>query len=108
MASMATTGEFHTVTVLEELTVDVPTAVDVGGRSICVLRLHDDLLAFEDRCPHRGHPLSDGKCVDGILRCALHGWEFSLPEGQAVSPRAPFGLDFLEVRVTDGSVEVAV
>jgi nitrite reductase/ring-hydroxylating ferredoxin subunit len=102
----ATAGEFRAVAALADLVIDAPTPITLGDRSICVMRLHDGVIAFEDSCPHRGHPLSEGRCVDGVLRCALHGWEFSIPQGDAVSPRAPFGLDFLPTRVVDGSVEV--
>jgi 3-phenylpropionate/trans-cinnamate dioxygenase ferredoxin subunit len=106
MNLIASAQAFHPVSTVNELEIDVPTSVEVPGRQICVLRLSDEVIAFEDRCPHRGHPLSEGKCIDGNLRCALHGWEFSLPDGRASSPRAPFGLDLIETRIVDGSVEV--
>jgi|1185.fasta_scaffold262913_2 nitrite reductase/ring-hydroxylating ferredoxin subunit len=93
---------------VEELAIGAPTAINVGGRDVCVLRTGSEVLAFENRCPHRGHPLSEAECVDGVLRCALHGWEFSLPDGNAVSPPAPFSLEPLEVRISDGVVEVSV
>jgi vanillate O-demethylase monooxygenase subunit len=35
-----------------------------------------DVVAFVDRCPHRHCPLSLGRCVDGVLQCAYHGWRF--------------------------------
>lgn len=79
-----------------------PTA----AAGICLLRTGDEVIAFEDRCPHRGHPLSEASCADGVLRCALHGWEFAVPGGEAVSPRAPFGLELHDTRVVDGIVEV--
>ncbi|CAM9198298.1 unnamed protein product, partial [Sphacelaria rigidula] len=32
---------------------------------------------FEDRCPHRAAPLSEGRVEeDGSLLCAYHGWRF--------------------------------
>lgn len=35
--------------------------------------------ALEDRCPHRGAPLSLGKIVDGLrVRCGYHGLEFDI------------------------------
>lgn len=97
---------FVAVARLDDLTVDSPHGVVIEDRAICVLRTLDEVIAFDDRCPHRGHPLSAATCEPGKLRCALHGWEFSIPEGQAVSPRAPFGLELHEVRVVDGVVEV--
>jgi phenylpropionate dioxygenase-like ring-hydroxylating dioxygenase large terminal subunit len=34
--------------------------------------------AFEDKCPHRLAPLSEGRIAeDGLLECPYHGWAFS-------------------------------
>src|SRR6476661_8877261 len=34
--------------------------------------------AFEDQCPHRLAPLSEGRIAeDGLLECPYHGWAFS-------------------------------
>jgi nitrite reductase/ring-hydroxylating ferredoxin subunit len=98
---------FKRVASLDELTVGEPRRIEFDGLEICLLRVENGILAFRDSCPHRGHPLSEGRCVDGVLRCALHGWEFSLRDGSAVSPRAPFGLELFDVRVTGNDVEVA-
>lgn len=102
----ARANPFVALVELTELAVDQPCRFVVGGSEICLLRTEDNVLAFEDRCPHRGHPLSEGACENGVLRCALHGWEFSIPEGRAVSPSAPFGLSFIPTRIIDNIVEV--
>jgi phenylpropionate dioxygenase-like ring-hydroxylating dioxygenase large terminal subunit len=33
-------------------------------------------VALLDRCPHRNAPLSVGRCEQGQIRCAYHGWRF--------------------------------
>lgn len=93
---------------LEELAVGRPTRIDLGGDPVCLLRTAErEVIAFADACPHRGHPLSEGSCAGGVLRCVLHGWEFAVPGGEAVSPRAPFGLKLFNCRINDeGNVEV--
>ncbi len=105
--------KFVPLMALADLPLHTPTAAPdpAGGTTevaICLLRSEHGVIAFTDSCPHRGHPLSLGRCDGTRLRCALHGWEFALPGGQAVSPRAPFGLEQHEVRVRGGIVEVAV
>lgn len=32
-------------------------------------------------CPHRGHPLEEADVLNGVLRCPLHGYQFSLHDG---------------------------
>jgi vanillate O-demethylase monooxygenase subunit len=34
------------------------------------------VVACDDRCPHRGAPLSKGMLIDGTLRCGYHGLRF--------------------------------
>lgn len=40
--------------------------------------------ALEDRCPHRGVPLSCGKIIDGNIQCGYHGMTFN-GEGHCIS-----------------------
>ena len=35
-----------------------------------------EAVALEDRCLHRGAPLSRGRVRDGCLQCAYHGWVY--------------------------------
>jgi len=40
-------------------------------------------FALEDRCPHKGGPLSQGIVHDGSVTCPLHNWVISLSTGEA-------------------------
>jgi phenylpropionate dioxygenase-like ring-hydroxylating dioxygenase large terminal subunit len=92
-----------------------PRSVRAGGEPFVLLRAHDGgpPVAFADRCPHRLVPLSAATHDHGVLRCAYHGWEFSL-DGRCVSlpslgpgaappPRAGLGAG-PAVREHDGAV----
>jgi nitrite reductase (NADH) small subunit len=51
---------------------------------IAVFRTMDDrVYAIEDRCPHKGGPLSQGIVHGAQVTCPLHNWVFSLETGQA-------------------------
>lgn len=55
-----------------------------GNMTIAVFRTADDrIFALEDRCPHRGGPLSQGIVHDGCVTCPLHNWVISLESGKA-------------------------
>lgn len=54
-----------------------PLARQVAGRPLVLFRGADgSVTALEDRCPHRNHPLSTGRVIEGALQCPYHGWRF--------------------------------
>lgn len=54
---------------------------------IAVFRTADDrVFALEDRCPHKGGPLSEGILHGDSVTCPLHAWVFDLNTGQALGP----------------------
>lgn len=51
---------------------------------VALFRTADDrVFALEDRCPHKGGPLSEGIVHGTSVTCPLHGWVFDLNTGQA-------------------------
>ena len=61
---------------------------------VAVFRAHDDrVFALEDRCPHKGGPLSQGIVHGASVTCPLHNWVLSLETGEAQ------GADSGQVRV---------
>lgn len=43
----------------------------------------DEVFALDDRCPHKGGPLSEGIVHGREVTCPLHAWVFSLETGEA-------------------------
>ena len=54
-----------------------PLARMIANIPIVLFRSHGKAAAFEDRCPHRNYPLSDGRVRNGALQCPYHGWSFA-------------------------------
>lgn len=51
---------------------------------VAVFRTIDDqAFALEDRCPHKGGPLSQGIVHGTSVTCPLHNWVLSLETGEA-------------------------
>jgi nitrite reductase/ring-hydroxylating ferredoxin subunit len=90
------------------LELGVPTAIVVEGLAVCLVRLPDGIVAFEDRCPHRGAALSEGTLCGTTLTCRAHTWEFDVRTGELLRLRAPARLRMLDVREIDGGIEVGV
>ncbi len=58
-----------------------------GGPNIAVFRAKDDrIFALENRCAHKGGPLSEGIVHGCRVTCPLHNWVFDLETGSAVGP----------------------
>jgi nitrite reductase (NADH) small subunit len=51
---------------------------------VAVFRAADDhVFALDDRCPHKGGPLSEGIVHGHSVTCPLHSWVFDMNSGQA-------------------------
>jgi 3-phenylpropionate/trans-cinnamate dioxygenase ferredoxin subunit len=83
-----------------------PTAVEVAGEPVCVVRVEEGVFAFDDVCPHRGTPLSLGRLDGTTLTCSAHTWEFDVTSGKLLRIRAPACLRMREVRERAGGIEV--
>jgi phenylpropionate dioxygenase-like ring-hydroxylating dioxygenase large terminal subunit len=53
-----------------------PQSVLLFGEPMVLVRNHGVVWALEDRCPHRGAPLSAGCLNAKGLACPYHGWTF--------------------------------
>lgn len=54
---------------------------------VAVFRTMDDrVFALDDRCPHKGGPLSEGIVHGTSVTCPLHNWVFDLNSGATIGP----------------------
>lgn len=69
----------YAAAIVADLATDRPTARVILGKQLVLWRDGDEeWRCFEDRCPHRRVPLSEGRLeTDGTLQCAYHGWRFT-------------------------------
>lgn len=63
----------------------------------------DQVFALEDRCPHKGGPLSQGIVHETGVTCPLHNWVIDLETGRAKAPDEGRVRTF-PVEVRDGKV----
>ena len=61
---------------------------------------------FEDKCPHRLAPLSEGRIADdGLLECPYHGWAFS---GEGQCDRIPQQVEDLAAQASSRACVVSL
>ncbi|MGI0486667.1 Rieske 2Fe-2S domain-containing protein [Pantanalinema rosaneae CENA516] len=79
------TKQWYPIAVVEFLDPSRPHALQLLGKNLVVWRdSSQQWHCFEDACPHRLAPLSEGRVEpDGTLLCAYHAWRFNA-QGQCV------------------------
>jgi nitrite reductase (NADH) small subunit len=56
---------------------------------VALFRCADDsIFALDDKCPHKGGPLSQGIVHGHAVTCPLHNWVIDLASGEAQAPDA--------------------
>lgn len=83
-------------------------SVNLDGHEIAIFNLGDRFLAVENRCPHRGGPLSEGILSGNTVVCPLHSWKVCLQTGEVSKPEAVACVETYKTRVEDGVVLLEV
>jgi len=82
--------------------------VQHGQLRIAVFRtVNDDVFALEDKCPHKGGPLSAGIVHNNCVTCPLHNWDISLETGEALGADDGRTSKF-KVKLDDGVVMLCI
>jgi 3-phenylpropionate/trans-cinnamate dioxygenase ferredoxin subunit len=93
---------------LSQLEHGKPVKVEKDGKTICVARVGDEGFAIDDTCSHSDASLSEGDVTDFKIECWLHGAEFDLRTGEALTPPAVAPLHTYGVHVDGDSVTVEI
>lgn len=93
---------------LSQLQQGKPVKVEKDGKTICVARVGDEVFAIDDTCSHSDASLSEGDVTDFKIECWLHGAEFDLRTGEALTPPAVVPLHTYGVHVDGDSVTVEI
>lgn len=79
--------EWFEVGSLKEIPPLGSRVVRTAQGDVAVFRAGDDsVFALDDRCPHKGGPLSQGIVYGHAVACPLHNWCIELATGCAVAP----------------------
>jgi len=71
--------------------------VHVDGKRVAVGRTGKGYVAFQDRCTHRGGPLSDGALMCGTVQCPWHGSQFDVQSGEVKAGPAEKNIETYDV-----------
>ena len=91
---------------LTDLLPGKPVRIEKNGEAICIARVGDEVFAIEDTCSHSEASLAEGEINEYKIECWLHGAEFDLRTGQALTPPAVKAVKTYSVSVDGDSVTV--
>ncbi|MEA9978266.1 MULTISPECIES: FAD-dependent oxidoreductase [unclassified Pseudomonas] len=96
----------HPVARFADLSHDGGTQVEIGEQKFLLLRLGDEVRAYQALCPHAGAPLVDGAVCNGRLICPWHKGTFAIEDGTLCEPPALDNLKRYPAYVVDGEVRI--
>lgn len=80
--------------------------VKIEDSKILLLKVGDQLRAYQGECPHAGAPLAEGALCNGRLTCPWHKAQFRIEDGGLCEPPALDSLKRYPLEVRDGEVWV--
>jgi nitrite reductase/ring-hydroxylating ferredoxin subunit/uncharacterized membrane protein len=91
----------------DQLDVNQMKLLRIGDRRYALARTERGYVAFDDRCTHKGGPLSDGTLACGTVQCPWHGSQFDVHTGSVQSGPAKESIRSYEVTMRDGRLFLA-
>jgi len=92
---------------LSDLQENTPVKVELNGKDLCVVRQGSEVFAIDDICSHAEASLSEGEVTPGKIECWLHGAEFDLRSGEALTPPAIAPVATYSVTIEGESVKIS-
>lgn len=97
---------FVNVLKVKEIPVGTKKKVVVNGTAVMIANVGDKFYAMDDKCPHMGGSLSEGKLEGNIISCPVHHASFDVTNGKAEDKAK---IAFIKMKVKDGrSIPVKV
>lgn len=81
---------------------------EIAGHELAVFNLGERVVAVENRCPHRGGPLSDGMVAGDSVVCPLHAWKVCFSTGSVLRPAEAACVSTYPTHIQDGYIYVSL
>ncbi|MEN9693537.1 MAG: hypothetical protein RLZZ330_1181 [Actinomycetota bacterium] len=93
---------------LEQFPVGSLNHIEVDGIEIAMVHCEEGLFAVSDICSHAEVSLSDGYLNGCKLECPMHGAEFDVKTGEALSLPATKAIDTYKVTINGEGAQASV
>ncbi len=87
MSELTSQKKWIQVAAIEDIPILGARVIQAKETRIAIFRnTENEVFALEDRCPHKGGPLSQGIVHGTTVTCPLHAWNINLDKGCALEP----------------------
>ena len=86
----------------------IPLGRELKGKRVVLVKSHEGIFAFEDRCSHEENTLSDGLIEDYVVECMYHGARFDIRTGKALSLPAVSPIHTYKTEVNGDDVLISI
>ena len=86
----------------KDITQNASKVFNIDDNDIAIINCNDEYYAIDDLCSHAEASLSDGEVYDCKVECPLHGAEFDLKTGEAITLPATHRVNTCGVSFDDG------
>jgi nitrite reductase (NADH) small subunit len=100
----------HLVGHISEIDPKGSRTLRIRDKDIALFKLSDEeVLAVENKCPHKGGTLSEGMVCGKVVHCPMHDWRIDLRSGRVQDPDEGCVHTFaVEVDKSNGAIYVTV
>ena len=92
----------------DEITPGQCKMVELNGKKIALFNVDGSFYAIDDKCTHRGGPLSEGALDGNEVTCPWHGAVFNVMTGEVIGAPASKGVSRYNTRVNAAEIEVEI
>ena len=98
---------FTSVAAVADIPEEGLLAVELAGQPVVLARVGDAIHAVGGICSHAEAKLAEGSLFEECLMCPVHGGEFDVRTGEAITLPATDPIRVYQVRLQDGDVFLA-
>lgn len=91
---------------LDSFSASPVQTVEINESVVAVFKVDNEFFAIQNRCSHAEASLSEGEVYDCKVECPLHGAEFDLKTGEALTLPATKPVATYTTEVNENSVLV--
>jgi nitrite reductase/ring-hydroxylating ferredoxin subunit len=99
-------SQWHVLAMLDEIGPGQMLAREVGEIHLALYNVDGEVFVTDNVCTHAYALLTDGWLDGNVIECPLHGGQFNVCTGAAMSEPVEINLQTYPVRLVEGRVEV--